>query len=391
MDRRQFLAASAALTTAILPWPQARLFAQGSGTPMLTRWDVTASEGFDAIAFTGALSGGDLYLEHYAKEAAEFGSHLPSAVRDDLVALRKDADTGDFGLLWPNLATILSGAEVPTLDSVVAALSDPEVRLRPPLQASEYWDEKSWRWFSAAAPRVRKVFEAMRDAGFSSYRRKVLGGQLDTRVAELSHGLSDYDVARLQRKLSGKPLDPTISIVLLHFSKPHGVRVQGQRFLQAADYNLTTTLRISAHELLHPPFGMEGEVAKAAMETLKKDELITRIVHEHDPKWGYTTLDGYLNEDVCQALDQLIAEGLGFARNAGDRWNKADDGMHVLAAGLYALLRQDRWHESGGSIEQWLDRATKEGRLAPAVLHHAAAGVLGRPAGRLWPLPKSGG
>jgi len=88
---------------------------------MLTRWDVTASEGFDAIAFTGALSGGDLYLEHYAKEAAEFGSHLPSAVRDDLVALRKDADTGDFGLLWPNLATILSGAEVPTLDSVVAA------------------------------------------------------------------------------------------------------------------------------------------------------------------------------------------------------------------------------------------------------------------------------
>ena len=28
--------------------------------------------------------------------------------------------------------------------------------------------------------------------------------------------------------------------------------------------------------------------------------------------------------------------------------------MHVIAAGLYGLLRQDRWVEKGGSIERWL-------------------------------------
>jgi hypothetical protein len=42
------------------------------------------------------------------------------------------------------------------------------------------------------------------------------------------------------------------------------------------------------------------------------------------------------------------------ARNPADRWRKADDGMHVIAAGLYGLLRQDRWVEKGGSIERWL-------------------------------------
>ena len=206
----------------------------------------------------------------------------------------------------------------------------------------------------------------MRDAGFAAYRKQLIGAGLDARAAELERALSDYDVIRWQQKLSGRTFDPTINIVLLYFSKPHGVRVQGQRFLQAVDYNLTTTLRIAAHELLHPPFDMEGPVAKAAMAALAKDPLITRIVRDHDPRWGYTTLEGYLNEDVTQALDQMISEALGFARNPADRWHRADDGMHVLAAGLYALLRQDRWHETGGSIEQWLDKATRQGRLAPA-------------------------
>jgi DNA-binding Lrp family transcriptional regulator len=44
----------------------------------------------------------------------------------------------------------------------------------------------------------------------------------------------------------------------------------------------------------------------------------------------------------------------GVARNPADRWRKSDDGMHVLAAALYGLLRQDRWIETGGSIEAWL-------------------------------------
>jgi hypothetical protein len=90
---------------------------------------------------------------------------------------------------------------------------------------------------------------------------------------------------------------------------------------------------------------------------------------------------------MCEALDQLISEALGVARNPADRWRKADDGIHVLAAGLYGLLRQDQWVETGGNIEDWLARSVAAGRLAPAVLHPAASRVLERPADRLWPLP----
>ena len=72
--------------------------------------------------------------------------------------------------------------------------------------------------------------------------------------------------------------------------------------------------------------------------------------------------------------------------HTADRWRKADDGMHVIAAGLYGLLRQDRWVEQGGSIERWLAGAVRDGRLAPAVFHPVAARVLEQPVDALWPV-----
>lgn len=124
----------------------------------------------------------------------------------------------------------------------------------------------------------------------------------------------------------------------------------------------------------------------AALEVLGRDPLIPKIVTDHDPRWGYTTLEGMLNEDLCQALDQMVSEALGVARNPADRWRMSDDGMHVLAAGIYGLLRDDRWSREGGSIEAWLLAAAQGGRLAPDSLHQAAARVLERPVDRLWPL-----
>jgi hypothetical protein len=380
MNRRTFLSAAAAAGLAL---PLRPLWAQSTSA---TDWRVRESEGFDAIAFLGPLSGRDLYRRYYAADADAFAARLPADIRNDIVALWQEAEPA-VGLFWPSLTTFLSGIELTSTDAVIAALSDPERTVRPSYQASSYWDADDWTWFAKTAPRIRRVFEAMRGADFAGFR-KARAGELGPRIGEVQRALAGYDVIKWQRKLTGRAFDPVINIYLLQFSKPHGVKVQGQAFLQAADYDIATTVRIAAHEMLHPPFPMDGPVAKAALATLGKDPLITRIVREHDPKWGYTTLEGLLNEDMCEALDQMISEALGVARNPADRWRKADDGMHVLAAGLYGLLRQDGWADKGGSIEAWLDTATRAGRLAPAMLHPAAARVLERPADQLWPVPK---
>ena len=377
MDRRQFLAAS------LIALAASKIAAQGS--PSRTRWQVRSSEALDAIAFLGPLSGRSIYRDHYVSDLEAFAPRLSEAIRSDVPRLWDEAEKSGFGLFWPAVAVVVSGSQAETLDQLIDVLTAPENQLRLSFQASRYWDESDWAWFAAQAPRIRALFVAMREAGFTAFRQE-RAAELDGQVRDTARALAGYDVIRWQEKLTGRSFDPTIEVVLLRWSKPHGVKVQGQTFLQSSDYNTATTVRIAAHEMLHPPIPMDGPTAKAALAVLERDPLITRIVREHDPKWGYTTLDGLLDEDIAEALDQLISEALGVARNPADRWRKADDGIHVIAAGIYGLLRQDKWVETGGSIEAWLAKATRDGRLAPTIFRTAAARVLERPVDHLWPL-----
>ncbi len=392
MDRRSLL--SAALAAPLAVAPTATLFAPAvaraqaaASSGSRTEWRVDGSEGQDAIAFWGPLSGRELYTRYYAADVELFAPRLPPDIREAVPALWQAAEGDGVGLLSPNLALLLSHAgRDRTLDDVIAALADPEASMGAAFRAGPYWNEGDWGWFVGKAGRIRSVFEAMRVADFAGFRRERAGAALEAGVRRLRDSLPAFDVIRVEEKLTGRTFDPAIEITALHFSKPHGIKVRGQRFLQSHEYDVANTVRIAAHELLHPPVPMDGPAATAALEVLARDPLIPLIVSEHDPRWGYTTLEGMLNEDLCQALDQMVSEAMGVARNPADRWRLSDDGMHVLAAGLYGLLRQDRWSRSGGSIEPWLLAAAEGGRLSPAVLHPAAARVLERPVDRLWPL-----
>ncbi len=382
MERRFFLAAAfAGLAAPAFARAQQR-------KPSRTRWKVRASEGLDALAFLGPLAGRELYMSYYQADADAFAPRLPAAIRADIPALWQEAETAGFGLLGPVLSVLFSGNDHDSLAEMIASAADPEARLLPAYRASQYWSENDWAWFMSAVPRLKAVLEAMQTAGFAAFRAECAAG-LDARISELTSDRALYDVISWQEKLTGHTFDPQIEVVLLQFCKPHGIKVQGQTFLQAADWNTAITVRNAAHEMLHPPVPMDGAAAKAALAVLEKDKLIMRVVREHDPKWGYTTIDGLLNEDLAQALDQLIGEALGVARNPADRWRQSDDGIHVLAGAFYGMLRDDKWVETGGSIEQWLARAVENGRLTPARLHPVAARVLERPVAGLWPLPKA--
>lgn len=393
MNRRTLLAAGAAGFALPVPFAAAApvrrpVWQAGTQAPAAaTVWRVHDSEGQDATAFLAPLSGRPLYQEHYGAEAAAFRERLPASEATTAAELWASADAAGVGLMSPFLALLLSHADDDSsLAAVLAALDAPEARLLPAYRDGDYWSAGSWDWFLSERPRLRRLMGAMAQADFPGFRRARAGAAVEAGVARIAGGVEGVDLLRYEARLTGRTFEPEIDITVLAFSKPHGIKVRGQRFLQAADYDVPTTIRIAAHELLHPPVDMDGPAATAALETLGRDALMERIVRDHDPAWGYTSLPGLLNEDLCQALDQMVSEAFGMARNPADRWHRADDGIHVLAAGLYGLLRVDRWHRTGGDIGDWLLAAATDGRLAPASLHAAAARVLERPVERLWPL-----
>lgn len=376
MNRRALLASPLIL---ILPCP-------ALAQPSRTRWTVQASEGLDAIAFLGPLSGKPFYARYYEAELAAFKPRLSAQVLETLAAMHARADAAG-GLLWPNLALIFSGGPTATLDDLLASLDQAQSVLKPPYQASVYWDAADWDQFVANAAQLRLVLGGLRDAGFAQFRREHAQAATAKRTAELNALLPGLDVVAEQERLLGRRLEPGIQIDLSWFCRPHGVRIQGQRFLCHVKASHSIVVMTAAHEIMHPPFDMQGPAAQACYAVLGKDPLFTRILAEKDKATGYNDLEGVLNEDTVQALDQIIQERLGYAKPPAERWTKNDQGMHVLAAGLYGLLKAEGYDRTGGNIEAWMLAAARGGKLAPESLHASAARVLGKPADQLWTKP----
>ncbi|HMI40604.1 MAG TPA: hypothetical protein VK485_05185 [Sphingomicrobium sp.] len=384
MNRRLFLIGTGAALASIILRPA--LAAVPAGKPMRTIWNVRSSEGFDAISFLGPLSGDDFYAEHYRPEIAAFAPRLAKGTVARIKALKDGAMAKDI-MLTPFLDVIFSSGHDANIASLVAAIDAADAQLKPPYAASPYWDQGNWDWFMGARIELRALLLALDAAGFAAFRKGIFASTEATRLPQLRKKLAKYDVIAEQERMVGHPFEPRIDVVVLHFCKPHGIKVQGQQFLAAADYEDDTWVFVAVHEMMHPPIKMDGPVAKRAIALIQADPVLARAIKEHDPRFGYTDAEGVLNEDLVQALDQMICERLGVAKPPARRWTRADDGMHILAAGLYGLLMRDGYPARGGNIEQWLSGAMDKGWLAPASLHASAAAVVGRPADRLWPVP----
>jgi hypothetical protein len=377
MDRRQLLVAGAAAMA--LP-----AFARAEVPAIRTRWSLTTSEGFDALCFLGPLAGDPFYADYYGKELAAFLPKLRpetiGAIKTGFAAVRQQG-----GMLGPDLCLIFSGGPTGSIAEMTAALKAAETVLLPSFRKSQWWDEDAWKGFLAGREPLLAIFDDLIRADFAGFRHSLLDPLAAKRIPEMRARVAGLDTIAEQERLLGKTFpDPSIEIVMLYFSKPHGIRIQGQRFITAADYSDEIVIRIADHELMHPPFDRDSDRMKAVFAVLAADPLLTRIVKEHNPAFGYNTLEGLADEDTVQALDQIINERFGVAKPAPRRWQESDDGMHVLAAGLYGLLKADRYDRTGGNIEEWLYRAAQTGLLAPAKLHAAAAKVLKRSANLLW-------
>src|SRR5207248_1585199 len=78
---------------------------------------------------------------------------------------------------------------------------------------------------------------------------------LEARAEIFRPELARRDIVPLQEKMLGFPLeDRSITVYLVHFARPHGIKVTGNRFLTEAELAPEIVLRTAIHEMMHPPF-----------------------------------------------------------------------------------------------------------------------------------------
>lgn len=330
-----------------------------------TQWQVTPSLKYDALCFLNVLTGDPFYRRYYEAEYARFAPRLTPAARAALSELKRKLKDENKNIISAFLSLYFSADDGETLDEMLRALKE-SGRMKANLKKSVYYGESGWKLFESVRDDLKTIFLHLRDAGFESYWRQNVLPAVESKAKSIAESLSRHNVvAEVETHLGFKLPSNAVSVYVLHFSRPHGIRLLGARFITDASYPPEVVLRIAVHELLHPPFELpRDKELKAALDALRADDFLMDKILHHNPSFGYNSFESFVEEDCVRAIEQIISERLGFAADPRRRWKEEDDGMHVLAVALYELMRREGYRERRETFRDFLLRSLRTGKLS---------------------------
>ncbi len=327
-----------------------------------TDWELKPSLKYDVLCLLNVLSGDPYYLHYYQAEYDHFHPLFTPEENAAFVKLKRVIKDDGGGIVSARLALYYSVVQDETLPQMIATAHDSSL-MKAELKKTPYWDEGEWNNYDQARAALEIALRALDRVGFPAYWKRSAVPGIEKRIAELSPDLSKYDIIPVIERYLGFSLPSrTITVYLLAYSEPHGIRITGLRFLTHESYPFRIVLHNAIHEPMHPPYDASDPKVRNAIDLLSRDPLIVDNVTHHDPSFGYNTAAGYIDEDSVQALEQIVAEQFGVARDAQQYWEEQDGGIHVLAAAIYVGYKAALQHSSM-TYSEWFVHAVEDGEL----------------------------
>jgi hypothetical protein len=342
-------------------WPSL-LVADSQTLDNRTGWELRPSLKYDALCLLNVLSGDPFYLQYYQAEYDHFHPLFTPEENEALVQLKHVIKDEGGGIVSAKLALYFSVVNDETLPEMIRTAHDSRT-MQGALKRTSYWDDDGWKNYEEARPMLEIALRALNRVGFPDYWKQSAEPGIERHIAQLSPDLSKYDIIPIIERYLGVALPSrTITVYVLAYSEPHGIRITGLRFLTHESYPFQIVLHNAIHEPMHPPYRTHDRRVRKAIDLLSSDPLIVNKVKHHDPSFGYNTAAGYIEEDSVQALEQIVAERVDAARNARDYWKEQDGGMHVLAAAIYRDYKAALQH-GPKTYSDWFVEAVEDGEL----------------------------
>src|SRR5262249_12863882 len=147
-----------------------------------------------------------------------------------------------------------------------------------------YYDEDTWKVYEASRSDLEAALRALKRTHFEADWEREVRPKIEQSRAAIAAKLPQYDVIPAVERVLGSPR-PTnkITVYLLYYSQPHGIKITGTRFLTHYSYPFRIVLRNAIHEMMHPPYDLAHDPElRLALESLKSDSFLMNKVEHHD-------------------------------------------------------------------------------------------------------------
>ena len=334
-----------------------------------TDWDVRPSFKYDAICVLNVLSGDPYYREYYPADYDRLSKQLRPEELAAFANLKHHIKDEHGGIISAQLALYFSAVDAESLDDLIKVVDDSSAMQRN-LKATPYYSEDGWKVYEASRPDLKAAFLALKRIHFESDWEKESRPKVEQAIKTISADLPKYNVVPAVESVLGTPRPSNrITVYLLYYSKPHGIKITGTQFLTHYSYPFRIVLRNAIHEMMHPPYDLahDAELRKD-IDSLRSDRFLMDKVEHHDTSFGYNTLDGLVEEDCVQALEEVLGERFGVGHDSREYWREQDGGIHVFAVAIYSLMKDRKFDPSHEPFSSFLKRMFREGKLSDGAI-----------------------
>ena len=351
------------ITLALLPAVSAQI------RHTTTDWDVRPSLKYDAICALNVLSGDPYYLEYYKADYDRLSRQLRPEELAAFVSLKHRIKDVNGGIISAQLALYFSAVEAESLADLIRVVDDSSV-LRRNLQATTYYDEQDWKIYDESRPDLKVAFRALERIHFDADWEKEIRPRLEEARTRIAADLPKYNVMPpIESALGAARPSNRITVYLLYYSQPHGIKITGTRFLTHYSYPFRIVMRNAIHEMMHPPYDLAHDPElRADIDSLHAVPFFMNKVEHHDRSFGYNGVDELVEEDCVQALEEWIAERFNLGQDTQAYWREQDDGIHVFAVALFPLFQEQHFQQQpGDSVESFpafLKRMFRDGKFS---------------------------
>ncbi len=294
------------------------------------KFNVSYSYNLDVLNFINILTRAELYLAWHKGIYEQWGEKLSCKSKECITKAIEIKSNTMFG---PLLSLVISA--VPNFEkrSLVRMFSDPDM-LKSYFSNYQYYDAENWleeaTIFELLIP-IIKDLEALRFHDYWKKERLPIIKKIQRQFRTIANQCELDSEIELMLGKGNSPED--ITVYLCSFSAPHGIKICGPRYITDIKFPMEVSLGIAVHELFHPPYNAKNLIIE--LQSLENDPLLQHAFKTKDPRFGYPTMPGFIEENVVEAMALSVCHKVGLEKDPIGYLKKHDEGSHMLSVVLF--------------------------------------------------------
>ncbi|MCL2217705.1 MAG: hypothetical protein FWB91_11900 [Defluviitaleaceae bacterium] len=303
----------------------------------------TINYNLDLICFLNSMTGNKFFSDFHMESAAKFYPLVSQKIKRCMKIMLKLQGEAEVAASITLLLSSLNNFDNRDLIEMLKSHAE----IKKSMSKTPYSFKRIEYLFLFRLIRwvIIPLVKELENAGYRDFWQTNRLPLIKERCNEINKYLEQYDAEKLINQFKNVNGDSSgFTVYICSFAKPLGLKLCGNNILTDFSYDNDTVFINVTHEAFHPPYDVKN--TKHALNVLAKKSWVKDAYKNQNPDTRYNSMDGFIEENIVEALGIYVAVQLGVAIDPKEYFRTHDSGSHVISPYFYDYLCE---HNKNGS------------------------------------------